>query len=202
MPLSRAAADAVDSAALNSPDSSPGLLAGAAGWRLCAARARVQAGAKVVYAVEASGMAHYARQLAAANPGAGDRIRVLHGKVEEVEVPEKVCGAQAAGLLGGGGGVGLVFGGQEGELVCGRTGECGRWSTRPCPPPQPHLHPRPPTPAPPHPCHPTPPHTPSKQVDVLVSEPMGTLLVNERMIESYVYARDKFLKPGGAYCWM
>ncbi len=35
------------------------------------------------------------------------------------------------------------------------------------------------------------------QVDVLVSEPMGTLLVNERMIESYVYARDKFLKPGG-----
>ncbi len=37
----------------------------------------------------------------------------------------------------------------------------------------------------------------SAQVDVLVSEPMGTLLVNERMIESYLYARDKFLKPGG-----
>ena len=34
-------------------------------------------------------------------------------------------------------------------------------------------------------------------MDVLVSEPMGTLLVNERMIESFVYARDKFLKPGG-----
>ncbi|KAI7843757.1 hypothetical protein COHA_002655 [Chlorella ohadii] len=82
-----------------------------------------QAGARVVYAVEASNMAHYARQLAAANPGIGDRIKVLHGKVEEVEVPEKV--------------------------------------------------------------------------DVLVSEPMGTLLVNERMIESYLYARDKFLKPGG-----
>ncbi|KAL4448328.1 hypothetical protein ABPG75_005547 [Micractinium tetrahymenae] len=82
-----------------------------------------QAGAKVVYAVEASDMAHHARHLAAANPGIGDRIRVLHGKVEEMEVPEKV--------------------------------------------------------------------------DVLVSEPMGTLLVNERMIESYLYARDKFLKPGG-----
>lgn len=41
---------------------------------------------------------------------------------------------------------------------------------------------------------PTHTHT---QVDVLVSEPMGTLLVNERMIESYVYARDRFLKPGG-----
>ena len=35
------------------------------------------------------------------------------------------------------------------------------------------------------------------QVDVLVSEPMGTLLVNERMIETYLYARDHFLKPGG-----
>ena len=47
-------------------------------------------------------------------------------------------------------------------------------------------------------------------MDVLVSEPMGTLLVNERMIESYIYARDKFLKPGGACvyrcrlyrCWL
>lgn len=35
------------------------------------------------------------------------------------------------------------------------------------------------------------------QVDVLVSEPMGTLLVNERMLETYLYARDRFLKPGG-----
>jgi hypothetical protein len=26
---------------------------------------------------------------------------------------------------------------------------------------------------------------------------MGTLLVNERMLETYIYARDKFLKPGG-----
>ncbi len=35
------------------------------------------------------------------------------------------------------------------------------------------------------------------QVDVLVSEPMGTLLVNERMIESFIYARDRHLKPDG-----
>ena len=35
------------------------------------------------------------------------------------------------------------------------------------------------------------------KVDVLVSEPMGTLLVNERMLETYLYARDHFLKPGG-----
>ncbi len=32
---------------------------------------------------------------------------------------------------------------------------------------------------------------------MLVSEPMGTLLVNERMLESYIFARDAFLKPGG-----
>jgi histone-arginine methyltransferase CARM1 len=35
------------------------------------------------------------------------------------------------------------------------------------------------------------------RVDVLVSEPMGTLLVNERMLETYLFARDQFLKPGG-----
>ena len=33
--------------------------------------------------------------------------------------------------------------------------------------------------------------------DVLVSEPMGTLLVNERMLETYLFARDHLLKPGG-----
>ena len=47
-------------------------------------------------------MAHYARQLAAANPGIGDRIKVLHGKVEEIEVPEKVGvggGGREGGLL-------------------------------------------------------------------------------------------------------
>lgn len=35
------------------------------------------------------------------------------------------------------------------------------------------------------------------KVDVLVSEPIGTFLFNERMIETYLFARDKFLKPGG-----
>lgn len=50
----------------------------------------VQAGARVVYAVEASDMAHHARALAAANPALGARIKVLHGKVETIEVPEKV----------------------------------------------------------------------------------------------------------------
>lgn len=36
-----------------------------------------------------------------------------------------------------------------------------------------------------------------EKVDLLVSEPMGTFLVNERMLETYLYARDHFLKPGG-----
>jgi hypothetical protein len=32
---------------------------------------------------------------------------------------------------------------------------------------------------------------------VIISEPIGCLLVHERMIESYIAARDRFLKPGG-----
>ncbi|RZC80784.1 hypothetical protein C5167_043351 [Papaver somniferum] len=82
-----------------------------------------QAGAKHVYAVEASDMAESARRLIAGNPSLRDRITVIKGKVEEVELPEKA--------------------------------------------------------------------------DILISEPMGTLLVNERMLESYVIARDRFLVPNG-----
>jgi len=84
-----------------------------------------QAGAARVYAVEASGMAKFARQLAGANASFGKAVQVLHSKVESLQLPEE------------------------------------------------------------------------QKVDVLVSEPMGTLLVNERMLETYLYARDHFLKPGG-----
>ncbi|CAL5219667.1 g1550 [Coccomyxa viridis] len=83
-----------------------------------------QAGARMVYAVEASDMAGYCRRLAGANPGVGDKIKVLHSKIEDL-----------------------------------------------------NLH--------------------GEKVDILISEPMGTLLVNERMLETYVYARDHFLKPNG-----
>ncbi|XP_057772215.1 probable histone-arginine methyltransferase 1.3 [Salvia miltiorrhiza] len=82
-----------------------------------------QAGAKHVYAVEASDMADYARKLISGNPSLSERITVIKGKVEEVELPEKA--------------------------------------------------------------------------DILISEPMGTLLVNERMLESYIIARDRFLVPKG-----
>nr|CAB3458929.1 unnamed protein product [Digitaria exilis] len=82
-----------------------------------------QAGARHVYAVEASEMAEHAQRLISGNPALGQRITVIKGKVEEVELPEKA--------------------------------------------------------------------------DILISEPMGTLLVNERMLESYVIARDRFLAPDG-----
>lgn len=36
-----------------------------------------------------------------------------------------------------------------------------------------------------------------EKVDIIISEPIGFLLVHERMLESYVVARDRFLKPGG-----
>lgn len=48
-----------------------------------------QAGAKRIYAVEASTMAHYAQKLVAAN-NLQDSIRVIPGKIEEIELPEKV----------------------------------------------------------------------------------------------------------------
>jgi histone-arginine methyltransferase CARM1 len=79
-----------------------------------------QAGAKRVYAVEASDMADMAVLLIAAN-GLHDVVRVIKGKIEEIEVPEKV--------------------------------------------------------------------------DVIISEPMGFMLVHERMLESYIVARERFLKP-------
>ena len=69
-----------------------------------------------------SDVAVHAQTLVDAN-GMSDRITILHGKIEEVEIPEKV--------------------------------------------------------------------------DMIVSEPMGFLLVHERMLESYIVGRDRFMKPGG-----
>lgn len=36
-----------------------------------------------------------------------------------------------------------------------------------------------------------------EKVDIIVSEPLGVLLVNERMLESFLIARNRFLKPEG-----
>ena len=35
-----------------------------------------------------------------------------------------------------------------------------------------------------------------EEVDTIISEPMGYMLYNERMLETYIHAR-KWLKPGG-----
>jgi histone-arginine methyltransferase CARM1 len=82
----------------------------------------LQAGARKVYAVEASASSETAATLAEAN-GYGDRMIIIHGKVEDIDIPEKV--------------------------------------------------------------------------DIIISEPIGFLLVHERMLESYVTARERFLKPDG-----
>ncbi|CAF3627482.1 unnamed protein product [Rotaria sordida] len=81
----------------------------------------IQAGARKVYAVEASTMAEFAKILIE-NNHLSSRIEVINGKIEDITLPEKV--------------------------------------------------------------------------DVLISEPMGYMLYNERMIESYIHAK-KFLKPNG-----
>ncbi|KAI9468200.1 hypothetical protein LPJ78_001971 [Coemansia sp. RSA 989] len=86
----------------------------------------IQAGARHVYAVEASGVAEKLRKMAQ-QPAYAGRITVVGRKVED---------PQAAAII--------------------------------------------------------------PQVDVIVSEPIGVLLVHERMIESFIYARDHFLRPGGA----
>jgi histone-arginine methyltransferase CARM1 len=80
-----------------------------------------QAGARKVYAVEASSMAQHAKTLVD-NNHLSNRIQLISGKIEEITLPE--------------------------------------------------------------------------QVDVIISEPMGYMLYNERMLESYIHAK-KFLKPNG-----
>lgn len=81
-----------------------------------------QAGAKKVYAIEASNMAESARILVKAN-NFSSIIEVIQSTIEEASLPEKV--------------------------------------------------------------------------DTIISEPIGTFLLNERMLETFVIARNKFLKPGG-----
>lgn len=38
-----------------------------------------------------------------------------------------------------------------------------------------------------------------EKVDVIISEWMGFYLLHEAMLDSVLYARDKFLKPGGIH---
>lgn len=36
------------------------------------------------------------------------------------------------------------------------------------------------------------------RVDTIISEPIGVLLFHERMMESFLMARDRYLKPNGS----
>uniref|UniRef100_A0A6B2L7G5 type I protein arginine methyltransferase n=1 Tax=Arcella intermedia TaxID=1963864 RepID=A0A6B2L7G5_9EUKA len=82
-----------------------------------------QAGAKKVYAVEATDMAQKAQKLVNANK-VQDKVVVLQGKIEDVSLPE--------------------------------------------------------------------------QVDIIISEWMGLFLLRESMLDSVLFARDKWMRPGGS----
>eukprot|EP01002_Notosolenus_urceolatus_P002256 NODE_1595_length_1361_cov_215.319360_g1323_i0.p1 GENE.NODE_1595_length_1361_cov_215.319360_g1323_i0~~NODE_1595_length_1361_cov_215.319360_g1323_i0.p1 ORF type:complete len:401 (+),score=117.65 NODE_1595_length_1361_cov_215.319360_g1323_i0:126-1328(+) len=58
-----------------------------------------QAGAKKVYAVEATGMAEHARKLVEAN-GLSDVIEVLHGSIEDLPVPAEKCDTMVSEWMG------------------------------------------------------------------------------------------------------
>ena len=103
------------------------------------------AGARRVYAVEASDMADHCATLVANDARLRDVVKVIKGRVESDAVRRAVL----EDLKG-------IHGGAEGSSIVD-----------------------------------------SRAIDVLVSEPMGTMLFNERMIESFLIARDTFLKPKG-----
>jgi len=50
----------------------------------------MQAGARKVYAVEASGIVAHAQRLANGNAPLGGKLRIVHAKAEEADIPEKV----------------------------------------------------------------------------------------------------------------
>lgn len=100
------------------------------------------AGARRVYAVEASDMADHCARLVASDARLRDVVKVIKGRVESEATRREILEDLSKGLSKS-------------------------------------------------------PLTDSRVFDVLVSEPMGTMLLNERMIESFLIARDVFLKPRG-----
>ncbi|KAF8387842.1 hypothetical protein HHK36_026503 [Tetracentron sinense] len=138
-----------------------------------------QAGAKHVYAVEASDMVDYARRLIAGNPVLGQRITIIKGKVEEVELPEKadILISEPMGTY-----VFLASQSQSQWVIDSGvsahiTGESTLFSS----------------------LDKSVPSSSMALADGSSSsvEGHGTLLVNERMLESYVIARDRFLVRNG-----
>tara|TARA_B110000977_G_C11087598_1_gene495378 strand:+ start:3493 stop:5331 length:1839 start_codon:yes stop_codon:yes gene_type:complete len=104
------------------------------------------AGARRVYAVEASNMANHCETLVNADPRLRDVVKVIKGRVESTAVKVAIL--------------------EDLRMVLGSEVMDGNGTEK-------------------------------KYIDTLISEPMGTLLFNERMIESYLIARDIYLKPNG-----
>ena len=102
------------------------------------------AGARRVYAVEASDMADHCARLVASDARLRDVVKVIKGRVESEATRREILEDLSKGVSK-----------SPSQL------------------------------------------TDSRVFDVLVSEPMGTMLLNERMIESFLIARDVFLKPRG-----
>lgn len=124
----------------------------------------IKAGARKVYAIEASSVADRAAQLMAAN-GLSDRIVVLKQTVETAELPEKVSAS-------------CVVTGARGHYSRDRSRDSQRLTVQPaCCDPAVDMY--------------------AVQADIIISEPMGFMLIHERMLESYIIARKRFLKPGG-----
>ena len=99
------------------------------------------AGARRVYAVEASDMADHCARIVASDERLRDVVKVIKGRVESDATRREILADLNARIPN--------------------------------------------------------PKSDSRVFDVLVSEPMGTMLLNERMIESFLIARDVFLKPRG-----
>ena len=105
-----------------------------------------QAGAKRVYAVEYTNMAHHAQSIVEAN-GVNHIVKVIQSAVEDVQLPD-----------------------DDWSLFCGESDESYNADAKEC-------------------------KENEQVVDIIVSEWMGYFLLRESMLDSLIYARDRFLKP-------
>ena len=110
-----------------------------------------QAGAKRVYAVEYTNMAHHAQSIVEAN-GVNHIVKVIQSAVEDVQLP---------------------LPDDDWSLFCGKSDEDDNNAdadAKEC-------------------------KENEQVVDIIVSEWMGYFLLRESMLDSLIYARDRFLKP-------
>jgi len=160
-----------------------------------------KAGAKHVYGIECSGIAEQAMQIVKDN-GFADKVTIIKGKVEEITLPvDKVTGEvppcpspeRATTIVGA---LSMAFATRK----CGNRDAARRLCSA-CWGEPPWLLPcaRGRGPSPPSAAwHPSDtPSPPLPQVDIIISEWMGYFLFYESMLDTVIFARDKWLNPGG-----